>query len=209
VFPLARHLEDNIAQSAIKDDARCLMPKGQYPRKPRNPASEAVEPAAPASLYQGDATHFPSEPPRVYTDPAEVPEPFHFEPNEVQARMMAEEQAREYAAGMQWTPDQLAAIQAAPLQPAPPKRPNFDDWADEDAPVIPADDMVTRKVHAWAATVCAIPFQVTWQPENDAKAIEVLLVTEHGASRLRKPAGNWTEPAIDEALEAMRADLMV
>ena len=129
-------------------------------------------------------------------------EPFHFEPNEVQARMMADEQAAAYDVPQHFSGQNTVA-------PAAPKRPNFDDWADEDAPVIPADDMVTRKVHAWAATVCTIPYQVTWQPENDAKAIEVLLVTEHGASRLRKSAGNWTEPAIDEALEAMRADLMV
>lgn len=100
-------------------------------------------------------------------------------------------------------------MRARPITPPQPKRDNFDDWAEEDAPVIPADNMVTRKVHAWAGTVCNLRHDVTWQPEDDGASIEVLLVTDHGATRLKKPAGNWTEPDIDAALQAMRDELMV
>ena len=174
------------------------MPKGQYPRKPRNAEPEAVEPAAPASLYHGDATHFPSEPPRVYTDPAEVSEPFHFEPNEVQARMMAEEQAK--ARPTTWFEEHVA-------DPA-----NTPDWSQPEVPApAPAYDggMVSAKVHAWAGAVCNIRHEVSWQPVRDSRALEVLLITEHGASRLTAPAGNWTASDIDQALQKMRADLMV
>ena len=170
------------------------MPKGQYPRKPRNPAPEAVEPVVP-----------PLAAPEVTEAPAER---FHFEPNEVQARMMAEE--REKAPSIsdqirQSIEDGTFSVRSATdeerravgIMPDPEPPPSYD------------GGMVSAKVHAWAGAVCNIRHEVSWQPVRDSRALEVLLITEHGASRLTAPAGNWTASDIDQALEAMRADLMV
>lgn len=191
------------------------MPKGQYPRKPRNP----VEAPEADSMDEAPA------------------QPFTFTPTPEQARVVAEETRSGPAVktsiiAPHGTPeDKLRELQAiAPVTVAESRAPepqpfemgiaglpapeeseaqSFDEWMDEPAPIMPSDDMVGRKVRSWAATVCPIPHEVIWSPVADSSAIEVVLSTIHGTARMRKPAGQWSEGDIDFALDAMRGDLGV
>lgn len=74
---------------------------------------------------------------------------------------------------------------------------------------IPPHDMVNFKVGMWAGSFCRGEHQVTWQPVDDGASLEVTLVTAHGTSTLKAPAGNWTEADVDAALAQMRSDLRV
>lgn len=91
------------------------------------------------------------------------------------------------------------------------------EWAEQmvekhEGPVtlaIPPHDMVNFKVGMWAGSFCRGEHQVTWLPVDDGASLEVTLVTAHGTSTLKAPAGNWTEADVDAALAQMRSDLRV
>lgn len=74
---------------------------------------------------------------------------------------------------------------------------------------IPPHDMVNFKVGMWAGSFCRGEHQVSWLPVDDGASLEVTLVTAHGTSTLKAPAGNWTEADVDAALAQMRRDLRV
>lgn len=199
------------------------MPKGHYNRQPRQPRQD-VSPSTDTDRKMPDA-------PAISVERLVVPADFTALPSDPEVLPLAELlvppgfappvlalSASEAAAPIQ-TPAPI--FQAPPMlsegifsrtvpdvpTTAPIRTLTYEDWMDEDAAGIPADDFVTRKVVDWAGTVCAISHEVTWLPADDSASLEVILTTEHGASVLKAPAGGWTEAGIDAALVKMRVDL--
>lgn len=155
------------------------MPKGHYERKPRAPEPEIKPAEADAEL---------------------AAEPFAVIPahdTEAAAAMQAESQGREPL--VEWAlPDDTDFVQIVKYPVAEPV-----------ALAVPPHDMVNFKVGMWAGSFCRGEHQVSWLPVDDGASLEVTLVTAHGTSTLKAPAGNWTEAEVDAALAQMRSDLRV
>lgn len=205
------------------------MPKGQYPRKPR----KAAEPVLPTPREEGgpqvvSTTAYDARQPidhdtemdeiarLLIADPEKAADLANQRNNEV---LNPPEPAVFVNPDMDYVRRKLAPKVAADpnatdedralvgLPPAEPPHRTFESWMAEDDVPLPANDRVSQVVRAWAGQVCNGWHDVTWQPANGGRAIEVTLITPHGTSILTKDALNWREADINNALQRMCADL--
>ena len=180
------------------------MPKGQYQRKPKVVEVEMqilaeTAPQRTAAYLEAQIANNPDLKAALHAPvhPADM----------IIGSPVTTDPIADHDAEMQ----RIASLLSEPTPPMPavPTRESFDEWLEADAPPMPANDRITQMAGEWAASFCPGEHSVTWLPGPDGQSIVVTLNTAHGTSELVKPAGQWREADIAEALAAMRVELGV